>query len=241
VADARPPVTVGPMFDGCGTLVQGVECVLFQADSGGLYILGNHGTYTVGDYVHVRGRITNCVSYCMQGDGCILNNTIGPCLPDFDDCGFLIQGVECVLFQADGGGLYILSDRGGFQVGDYVHVTGFHDPFCISYCMQGNGCIFDNTIEACDERFHDCGYLVQGVECVLFQADGGGLYVLDDYGNFDVGDYVRVTGYEDPDCITICQQGDGCILDTVIRSCRDPRPYPYPFPIPIEFGIELAF
>lgn len=216
---AKPPG--GGTFDGCGLLVQGVECVLFQADAGGLYVLDNYGSFGVGDYVHVRGRIkTNCITYCQQGDGCIIRNTIEACYPDFDDCGFLVQGVECILFQADGGGLYVLGSIGKFSVGDYVHVVGYYDPFCITFCQQGDGCILRNTIEECgDGGLDECGVLVQGVECVLFQPDSGGLYVLEDYGMFKVGDYVRVKGKFDLDCITYCQQGDGCIIDNTIMFC----------------------
>jgi hypothetical protein len=64
--------------------------------------------------------------------------------------------------------------------------------------------------------FEGCGVLVQGVECVLFQADAGGLYVLDDTGHFEVGDRLWVCGVLDPYCITICMQGDGCIEHEVI-------------------------
>ncbi|MFQ5806726.1 MAG: hypothetical protein ACE5I3_09775 [Phycisphaerae bacterium] len=139
---------------------------------------------------------------------------------DFDGCGFLIQGVECVLFQADSGGVYVLDNYGSFEVGDRVHVAGVLDPYCITFCMQGDGCILDNTISDCFGDFEDCGLLIQGVECVLFQADSGGVYVLDNYGSFEVGDRVHVAGVLDPYCITFCMQGDGCILDNTIGPCE---------------------
>jgi hypothetical protein len=66
----------------------------------------------------------------------------------FDGCGVLVQGVECVLFQAQDGGLYVLNNLGDFQVGDYVRVRGVLDPYCATFCMQGNGCIENNTISA---------------------------------------------------------------------------------------------
>ncbi len=66
----------------------------------------------------------------------------------FDGCGVLAQGVECVLFQAQDGGLYVLNNLGDFQVGDYVRVRGVLDPYCATFCMQGNGCIENNTISA---------------------------------------------------------------------------------------------
>jgi len=67
----------------------------------------------------------------------------------FDDCGLLVQAVECVLFQPDTGGLYLLNNLGKFKVGNHVRVRGILNPSCASICMQGNGCIEYNTISAC--------------------------------------------------------------------------------------------
>jgi len=67
----------------------------------------------------------------------------------FDDCGVLVQAVECVLFQPDTGGLYLLNKLGKFQAGDHVRVRGILNPSCASICMQDNGCIEYNTISAC--------------------------------------------------------------------------------------------
>ena len=137
----------------------------------------------------------------------------------FEGCGYLVQGAECVLFQADSGGLYVLDNYGVFDVGDYVQVHGVYDPTCITFCMQGDGCIQDNTIEDCPlPHIAAYGWLVQGVQCVLFQAKRGGLYILENYGSFHVGDCVRVGGSYDPMCITSCMQGDGCIQDNTITA-----------------------
>ncbi len=135
------------------------------------------------------------------------------------ECGELVQGVECVLFLADSGGLFLLEDLGGFNVGDRVEVAGCLDPGCFTICLEGDGCIFQNTIEACFEPFQGCGELVQGVECILFLADSGGLFLLDNLGSFGVGDRVFVTGLLDPDCLNICQEGDGCIFENSIADC----------------------
>jgi len=70
----------------------------------------------------------------------------------FTDCGTLVRGVECVLFHADSGGLYVLEDLGGFGVGDRVRVSGIPDPFCFTICMQGDGCITQNTISDCSDQ-----------------------------------------------------------------------------------------
>ena len=67
----------------------------------------------------------------------------------FDDCGVLVQAVECVLFQADTGGLYLLNNLDKFKVGDHVRVRGIRNDSCASICMQGNGCIEYNTISTC--------------------------------------------------------------------------------------------
>ena len=64
----------------------------------------------------------------------------------FEGCGVLVQGVECVLFQADAGGLYVLDSAEHFEVGDRLWVSGVLDPYCLTICMQGNGCIKHDTI-----------------------------------------------------------------------------------------------
>ena len=54
-------------FADCGVLVQGVECVLFAADSGGEYLLDTHGAFQVGDGVFVTGGlIPGCITTCLQ-------------------------------------------------------------------------------------------------------------------------------------------------------------------------------
>ena len=66
----------------------------------------------------------------------------------FTGCGTLIAGVECVLFQADVGGLYVVNTA-GFSIGDHVRVVGTLNPSCITVCMQGNGCIANSTMTLC--------------------------------------------------------------------------------------------
>ena len=60
--------------------------------------------------------------------------------PDFDACGTLVRGVECVLFEG-GGGCYVLSDYAGFKVGDAVRVIGTLDKACVTICQEADGCI----------------------------------------------------------------------------------------------------
>lgn len=70
---------------------------------------------------------------------------------DFEGCGTLVQGVECVLFEADEGGQWVLDELGEFRVGDRVFVVGFIERGCFTLCQQGEGCIHRNTIEPCEE------------------------------------------------------------------------------------------
>jgi hypothetical protein len=135
-------------FDRCGQFGEGVECILFHADDGGVFVVSEHGSYGVGDRVRIIGTLDpNCASTCMQGDGCVVDNTVEPCAGDFDACGILVDGVECTLFESDDGGLFALSDLGAFAVGDRVHVIGAYDPNCVSICQQGNGCVQNDAIE----------------------------------------------------------------------------------------------
>jgi len=78
----------------------------------------------------------------------------------------------------------------------------------------------DDACEAGGPTFDGCGVLIAGNEtgCVLFRADAGEEYFLDDYGIFTVGDRVRVTGFLNPNCITTCQQGP-CIENNTIDVC----------------------
>lgn len=63
-----------------------------------------------------------------------------PAVTAFDACGTLIQASHCVLFEG-GGGQYVLSDYGGFHVGDSVRVVGELDTNCATICGQSDGCI----------------------------------------------------------------------------------------------------
>ncbi len=98
-----------------------------------------------------------------------------------------------------------------------VAVSGGHGTHAAS--PDAFAFVFTSAVQVPATGFDDCGELVEGVECVLFQSDNFGLYLLDDNGPFGVGDRVRVTGILDPGCFTICLEGDGCILENTIASC----------------------
>ncbi len=157
------------IFRGCGVLGPGPQgCINFLADTGEVFALENGGPIFNSGHVWVRGEIVNPSNLCFPVPGVGLhNNTIGPC---FEGCGRLVQGVECVLFHADTGALYLLDNLGGFSVGDRVKVRGCLNPACVSFCQQGNGCIEDNDIEACGDipRGACCsGVLANPLGCIV--------------------------------------------------------------------------
>ncbi len=88
----------------------------------------------------------------------------------------------------------------------------------------GLGCLFGavSTHAQTSTDFDECGTLVQGAECVLFEG-GGGRYFLSDYGRYRAGDAVRVVGGLDTNCTTICTEADGCIRGATVY---DPAVYP---------------
>ena len=70
-----------------------------------------------------------------------------------------------------------------------------------------------------EEILSECGQLIQGVGCTLFQSDSGGLFQIAEIGEFDVGDRVSVAGRVDPECVTVCLQGDGCLDVLALLPC----------------------
>lgn len=137
-------------YRGCGTLQPGPQgCPLFLSDDGQSFVLENSGPVNSAR-VWVSGTIVPQSNLCspltLPG---LINNTIGPC---FDGCGTLVQGVECVLFDADSGGRFRLQNYGNFGVGDRVQVQGRLLASCPSFCLEGEGCILENLIGPCNSE-----------------------------------------------------------------------------------------
>ncbi len=68
----------------------------------------------------------------------------------FAGCGTLVGGANCLLFEADSGGRFLIDNSGGFTAGDRVFVKGCLQPDCLTPCATGNGCLYVNTITACE-------------------------------------------------------------------------------------------
>jgi hypothetical protein len=212
-------VACGASFSSCGLIVQRGSCVAFAADRGGVYALDSTGGFAVGDRVRVAGTLDlTCTRPCPTLTGCIHATTVSACGTSFSGCGTLVLGAGCVLFAADAGGTYVLSNQGNFHVGDHVRVDGALGATCANTCTAAATCITNNTIESCEAAFTGCGTLTQSTLCVLFRADSGSTYALDNLDGFVVGDRVQVTGTLDPTCIGICQASSGCIRNNTIVS-----------------------
>jgi hypothetical protein len=84
------------------------------------------------------------------------------------------------------------------------------------------------TTQPSNQEIDACGTLVQVGRCVVFSGAGGN-YVLADYGDFKLGDAVRVIGTISTTCTTICPEADGCIQGAIVY---DPAVLPCGTPIP---------
>ncbi|MCG8407936.1 MAG: zinc-dependent metalloprotease [Phycisphaerales bacterium] len=143
-----PLSCVGTPFSGCGELnVVTQGCYHFLADCGTEFGIWNPGNFNLGDRVWISGTVDLDAQFCFPLVDLphIPDNKIGAC---FNECGTLVQGTPCVLLQSDSGGLYEVNNLGDFQVGDHVRVIGGLISEG-SYCQQGDGQVFDNTIEPC--------------------------------------------------------------------------------------------
>ena len=215
-----------------------------------------------------EGSITVCVmakagdAMDFDCDTIVVTGSGSPGIP-FSGCGVLINTLNCLLFAMDYGtdGPYypedtiwsmflILDDYGSFNAGDSVFVSGTLYMTGDSACPAATGKLESNTIDSCGAPlpvpYEACGLLFQGAECVLFMSlDMDSLIlVLDNYGQFDVGDTVLVNGTLDLNCDSYCMQGDGCLINNQIDSCGgSPPPVPFEgcgFLIPFDSCIAFA-
>ncbi|MCA9243370.1 MAG: hypothetical protein KDA32_05405 [Phycisphaerales bacterium] len=136
-----------------------------------------------------------------------------------EDTGVLKTSNDCVVFHADHGGVFKLESRGDFLPGDRVKVSGTVDFECSTRC-EASACVQNNTIEDSSPDYVACGTLKDGAECLLFLDDDGQLLLLDDNGSFKAGDHVRVTGTLVSDCVTTCNEDQGCVVNNTIGACQ---------------------
>ncbi|HDS00730.1 MAG TPA: T9SS type A sorting domain-containing protein [candidate division Zixibacteria bacterium] len=173
--------------------------------------------------------MTDCATMVVSGQNM-------PDIPYFAP-GFLFQGEDCVLFMelGDSNLALIVQNLGPFGPGDTVFVVGTLVDDCGIQCTGAGGCVIDNTIDSLPSPpppppFEACGVLIQGANCVLFTPMGFGdtAFVLDNYGIFEVGDTVSVSGELEIGCETECTGAMGCILSNSIDTCGSSPPPPPP-------------
>ncbi|MCG8405714.1 MAG: hypothetical protein MI923_10995 [Phycisphaerales bacterium] len=191
---------IGKGFDGCGVLTQGVECVLFEADSGGLFVLENLGGFQVGDRVQINGRLNPlCFTICQQGGGCIEDNTIEACGELLGRCCFLGIVPEPVLCEVT-----TRSECDAFAAS--VSWTPRED-------CEGGPC---NE----RERFSGCGFIGIGPQgCLLFTSDDGRTFALEKTDGFSLGNRVRVSGTINPNSFLCFPVFIPALEDNTIGKC----------------------
>lgn len=107
--------------------------------------------------------------------------------PDFDQCGVLMQGFECMVFLPDDGGTYQIENLDGFMDGDHVRVVGTVDFGCFSFCFLP--CVIDNTTTEC---------LPLGTTFIRGDTNGDGSYDVSDPINLI--DFLFVFPTSEPPC-----------------------------------------
>ncbi len=234
-----PILQAASPFSGCGMLVQGPNCLLFQPGGGpmALYGLGNYGPFHAGDHVCVTGQLQMyCQPQCADAMGCIVNNSISPANPpdsQYQACGSLIDQAGCMLFVPDNEPMahLRLDNYGSFHVGNRVCVTGNRLNDCLNPCPAATGCIVSNSITMQGQHgsgFCGCGVIVGDSTCIMFSPGGDPFtrFVLSNAFGFQVGDTVRVFAPGVLPCSTVCQGAAGCLEVDSILFCAPPPMMP---------------
>jgi len=137
----------------------------------------------------------------------------------FSGCGELGHGPQtCTMFHADSGESFAVGNTGGFWIGDYVYVAGLVVEDSLLCWPPVVPAVEDNAISAC---FAGCGVLGRGPQncSIVFHADSGGTFTLDNVGSFTLGDRVYVTGAVNEDSMDCWPVTTPAIEDNTIRSC----------------------
>lgn len=210
----QPPIL---LIQDCGTIGPGPQgCLLFTTDAGQSYALNLTSPVLASRRLWITGTVDPLNLGCFPAQIPILDViSSGAC---FSECGELASGPQgCPILRYNNGGDFVFIENiGGAAYGDKIWVKGCYNrqsQICGPFTAPG---VEDNRVGKC---FAGCGRLVQGIECVLFKADGGGLYQLSNLGAFGPGDYVYVEGCVNPLCASFCFPPDGCIQDNTIERC----------------------
>jgi hypothetical protein len=212
--------TNGPFLipiNACGTLGIGPQsCTVFTTTDGVSYFIDNTQGFGPGETVYVAGMVDfDAPCFPVGGSTIVRVEAIGAC---YQGCGTLGIGPQgCTLFIGDDGQTFAPDNIGRPVLGEQVFVIGAVQSRGISPCFPAQiPALQGNLIGPCVDS---CGEVVFGAECPLFASDEGGLYAVNAPGGLQVGDRIHVTGMLDPECVSICQQGDGCVLNATVNDC----------------------
>ncbi len=200
-----PPKVLGQL---CGVLGPGPQgCAVVEGFDGRTFAIENTGDFTLGETVYVSGTLVENSTLCTPVTlPAIEDNSIEPC---FAGCGTLQIGPQgCTLFVPnDGSAGFVLANLGDAEIGDRIYVEGpIRDGALACFPFEAP-LIDDNLVFEC---FSSCGVIVVGIVCNAFIADSGEVFPLSNYGGFNPGERVFVTGGLEPDspyCFPIPQVG----------------------------------
>lgn len=101
--------------------------------------------------------------------------------------------ISCTIFEADDGRSFILSNTGGFQIGDRIYVQGTIPSGQAGVCNENLYPILTNTVVR--PGFAGVGTIVRQGNLFRLLTDDGRLYGLRNRGAFGVGARVYVRGW----------------------------------------------
>ncbi len=194
----------GIEFAGCGDLAQSTgfpSCLVFIADAGGRMVLTNLGSFGDGDRVYVAGEFDPNTAFICDSEITpkLINTVIEPC---FSECGIVLENDSgCDRLLGADGEIFALSQPTGLAVGAEAFVTGRIAP-SPAVCPTGTLPLIENTGGGpCAGGF---GRLLARFGCTVFVDRTGAEFELENYGNFNLGDFVDVQGALDPEDLGPC-------------------------------------
>jgi hypothetical protein len=133
-------------------VIQDADTCMYLMAGDKEYLLDSWRGAEAGDCVIFGGsESADCEPRCEARDGCLRPIILGVeygC--ELTECGQLTGGLgECVYFESDAVGKYLLSDRGGFGIGDSVRISGAME-WCLTECLETHRCIVVQDLVPCD-------------------------------------------------------------------------------------------